>query len=297
MEVVLGKTAGFCPGVRNAVQKAEEVLEENEHVYCLGEIVHNVHVVEKLQKMGLIVIDNLNQVPKGEKVIIRAHGVPKSVYEEAEKKQIVLIDLTCQKVLKVHKIVEQDTLNHEMIFYLGIKDHPETIGTQGFSKENFVIIEEEKDIQVALSKIKGKDVKKIDIIAQTTFSVEKFNILYEEIIQRLPAGIDINVHQTICHATKLRQEETEKMAKAVELMVIIGGKNSSNTKKLYDIALKICRNAILVENTEDLYLNYIARFKKIGVMAGASTPQNMIKEVVNILEKTQTKGYIHERIK
>lgn len=294
MEVILGKKAGFCQGVRNTVIKTKSNLEKKKQIYCLGQLIHNPEVVKRLEEKGLIVVQKVQDVPQGKELIIRAHGIPKHIYEEIEARNIELIDLTCPKVLNIHKkIAEYRDLGYYVI-YIGEKNHPETIGCISFAGKNSSIVEALEDINSTIENIVEKNIRNITIFSQTTFSMEKFDSLVKIIKMKIPKESNLEVNRTICDATKLRQIETKEIAKQVELMIIIGGKKSSNTNKLYDIAREECNNAIFVETLEDLYINYIKRFKKVGVMAGASTPSDIIEKVVEILKNTQTEDYIYE---
>ena len=284
MEIQVGKTSGFCFGVRNAVDKTNEILkkEQNKKIYCLGELVHNKTIVNQLKKDGLIFIDTIEQAE--DTTIIRAHGVEKKVYEIAKKKNIDLIDLTCPSVLRIHKIAEEYALENYYIFLIGKKEHPEIIGTYSFCGENASIISEIEDVDNAINNLKKSNLNKLLIIVQTTYSTKVFDEIVKEIQEKIPQNISIEVKNTICRATELRQEETKKISKEVELMIIIGGKNSSNTNKLYEIAQKECKNTIFIENSEELDKEKILKFEKIGIMAGASTPQKSIDEVIKLLE-------------
>jgi len=285
MEIILGKMAGFCPGVENAVKRANKELENSKEIYCLGELVHNKQVVDKLKSKGLQEIDSIKKAPKQSKVIIRAHGVPKEVYQYAQENQIELIDLTCGKVLRLHKIAEKYATNGYYIILMGKATHPENIGTISFCGKNSSVIENKEDIDKVINKLKRTTLRKLAIISQTTFSTEKFEEYTDILQQKIDFNMEIEINNTICDATRLRQEETKEIARQVELMIIIGGKNSSNTTKLYELAIRECNNAMHVETTEDLYMNYVRRFKKIGVMAGASTSQESIDEIMSILKR------------
>lgn len=284
MEIIVGKTAGFCYGVKNATDKTMQILEENREnkVYCLGELVHNKQVVERLERMGLFVVENVDLLPKSEnknnKVIIRAHGVGKDVYEKIEELNYQHIDLTCPNVLNIHKIVQNYIKNGYYILLIGQKNHPEVLGTYGWCEGKCTIIEKEDDIEEVSKNIQAD---KILVVAQTTFSLEKFNKFVDIIKDKINKEIEIK--NTICNATKLRQEETENFSKEVEKMIIIGGKNSSNTKKLYDIASKIT-STVLIETVAEIDLEEFKKYKKIGIMAGASTPQESIDECVAALK-------------
>ena len=285
MEVILGKSAGFCYGVKRAVEGAKEELEKakGKTIYCLGEIVHNKQVVEKLEEEGLVFIDNIKQA-KG-KTIIRAHGIKKEIYEFCENSGLELKDLTCPNVLKIHEIAEEYNKKGYYIFLIGSKKHPENLGTISFCGSNATIIEDEKDVKTAIEEFYKSNIKKLLVILQTTYSVEKFkeikNVLKEELEKSKRGKIELVIKNTICHATELRQKETREISKKVDYMIIIGGKNSSNTKKLYEIGKENCKNCICIQTADELDIENIKKHKKIGVMAGASTPQETIENVIN----------------
>mgnify|MGYP004502782575 FL=1 len=279
MKIILGKTAGFCYGVKRAVDGAIKEINEIPKVQCLGEIVHNKQVVNDLKNKGIEFIENIQQANKP--TIIRAHGVPKEVYTYAQNNNIEIIDYTCPNVLKIHKIIEEYSKNEYFIILCGSETHPENVGSISHCKSNYFIIEFPEDTKNAVKKIKELNVNKILLIAQTTYSIEKFEQIQKELIQSLDENIKIVVKNTICKATELRQKETEKISKDVEYMIIIGGKNSSNTKKLYDIASKNCKNSICIENKEELNIEEVKKYEKIGVMAGASTPEESIRAVIS----------------
>lgn len=314
MEIILGKMAGFCGGVKNAIDKTyKEAENSTEEIYCLGDLVHNPVVLKKLEKMGVKIINSLNEVPNpdGKTVIIRAHGVTKDIYEQANKMGIKIKDLTCPKVLKIHDFVSDYAKNGDYIFLIGEGKHPEVIGTKSFCGENCTVIENEVQLDEAIEKIKVKlnkktedskidnnsqhiekdNKRKLVIVAQTTFNLEKFKEFEEKIKQELSNSMEVIVNNTICDATRLRQEETDKLSKEVNGMVVIGGKKSSNTNKLYQISLSNCENAVMVEDESDLesVLEKFKSCKKIGVMAGASTPEETINNVIGMLENAFNK--------
>lgn len=282
MDIVLGKTAGFCYGVRNAVQNAEAKLKKYKKVSCLGELVHNGQVIRKLEKLGLRIVERVED--SNNKVIIRAHGIAKEIYHKAQKLNIEVFDFTCPNVLKIHKIADEHAKNGYYIFLIGGKNHPESIGTISFCGNNSYLIETEEEIDEAIKTLKESNIKKLLIIVQTTFSLEKFNSYVDKIKEKIDASIELEVKNTICNATRIRQEETSEISKNVQCMIIIGGKNSSNTKKLYDIAKENCKNTIIVETKDELNTNAVKRFDKIGIMAGASTPDESIEEVIKAIK-------------
>ena len=286
MEIIVGKTAGFCYGVKNAVDKATEELQKSKNVCCLGEIVHNGKVVKELENKGMAFIDNLNENADGNKTIIRAHGIPKEIYEEAEQRAIPLVDLTCPKVLKIHKIVSEYAGRGYYIFLVGNKVHPETLGTASFCGTSSYIIEQEDDIERAVDALQLSKKDNLLVVVQTTFSMEKFDKYIDAIKSKIDGKINIEVINTICNATKVRQEETAELSKKVDYMVIVGGKNSSNTKKLYEISCKNCKKVICIEDCTELDIQDFKDVKLVGIMAGASTPQNSVDEVVELLKNT-----------
>ena len=282
MEIFVGKTAGFCYGVERAVNGAKEEIRKNkEQIYCLGEIVHNKQVIQSLEKAGIKFIEQIEE-SKG-KTIIRAHGISKKIEEKAKKIGIKLLDYTCPNVLKIHEMAEEYSKNGYYIFLLGNANHPENIGTISCCGKKYDVIENENEVYRALKNFEKSKIKKLLIISQTTYSLEKFYIIEEIIKNELPKNIQIEIKNTICKATELRQKETQELSKKVDYMIIIGGKNSSNTKKLYEIAKQNCDNTICVETSEEINLEELKENFKIGIMAGASTPKESIEEVVDKL--------------
>lgn len=282
MEIIVGENAGFCYGVKRAVEAATEIINKSEkEVYCLGEIVHNKQVVDELKNKGIKFVDDIKDVK--DSTIIRAHGISKDVYEFADKNNIKLEDYTCTKVLAIHKIAEKYRDLGFFIFLLGSKNHPENIGTISFCGDNSYIIESQEDVKNALQVFNNSNVKKLLVISQTTFSLQKFSIIENEIKESLKdKNIEFIIKNTICKATEIRQKETDKLSKKVDYMIILGGKNSSNTKKLYEIAVQNC-DSICIETVDDLDIDKVKKYKKIGIMAGASTPNKSIDDVVKTL--------------
>ena len=279
MEVILGKTSGFCFGVKHAIDGAEKELKNNNKVYCLGEIIHNEEVIKDLESKGLEIIDNINDA--FDKVIIRAHGVPKEVYEIGKKRNIEILDYTCPFVLKIHNTVVEYAKNNYFIFLLGIKNHPETVGTISFCGNNSYLIETLDDISNALKSFDNSGLENLLIISQTTFSVSLFENIVNNIQSSLSSKVNLVIKNTICNTTSMRQKEAEQLSKNVDLMIIIGGQHSSNTKKLYEISKKHCKNVLLIQTEKNLKQEYFHDIGKVGIMAGASTPQSIIEDVVN----------------
>ena len=285
MEIVLGKTAGFCYGVKNAVTNAEEKLKIYKKIYCLGELVHNGEVIKKLENLGLKVVEKIED--SDNRIIIRAKGIAKEIYNKAKKMNIEVMNYTCTKVLKIHEIAEKYAKMGYYIFLFGGQNHPESVGTISFCGDNSYLIETKEQIDDAIFNFNKSKMKKLLIIVQTTFSMEKFTEFTEIVKEKISDDTEIEIKNTICNATKIRQEETEKISKMVDCMIIIGGKNSSNTKKLYDIACKNCENTFIIETKDEIERKQIEKFEKIGIMAGASTPKESIDDVINKISKKE----------
>lgn len=278
MEIILGKTAGFCNGITRAVEKAEEELQKVDKIDCLGDLLHNSQVLNKLKKEGLIVINNIEEAE--EKVIIRAHGVTKEVYNYAEKNNVELIDCTCPKVIKIHKTAEELSNENYYIIVIGEKEHAEVIGTFSFCK-NGEIIQNIEELKNRIEILNEKD--KIAVLTQTTYNLQKFFEIEKFLKENITT--EIKICNGICNATEIRQKETEEISKKVDYMIIIGGKKSSNTNKLYEISQKNCKRAIKIEEVTELYNEDLKNISKIGVMAGASTPKTSIEAVINYLKE------------
>lgn len=282
MEVIVAETAGFCFGVKRAVDKVYEQIKAspNEKIYTYGPIIHNEEVVKDLESKGVIIINSKEELKRLKKgiIIIRSHGVDKEVYDIANLNNLKIIDATCPFVLKIHKIVEKEKNNGSHIIIIGNSNHPEVQGIRGWSgKDTTIISNEEEARNFSLDKP-----KKICIVSQTTFNYNKFKYLVEIISKK---RYDINVLDTICNATHERQAEAKKIAANVDSMIVIGGKNSSNTQKLYEICNKECSNTYYIQTLEDMNLCELQSSSCVGITAGASTPNYIIEEVHNNVRK------------
>ena len=278
MKVIKAKSAGFCFGVKRAVDTVYEQVKENQNlpIYTYGPIIHNEEVVKDLEQKGVIVLrseEELDTLERGT-VIIRSHGVEKRVYEELEKKGIHIVDATCPFVKKIHKIVEKHSEQGDRIIIIGNPDHPEVQGIRGWAKSPVSVI---RNVEEAESFSCPAD-QKICIVAQTTFNYNKFKELVEIIEKK---SYDVSVLNTICNATKERQTEARSIAETVDAMIVIGDKHSSNTQKLFEICRKACNNTYYIQTLGDLDLNQLGSVETVGITAGASTPNNIIEEVQN----------------
>ena len=278
MNVIIGKTSGFCNGVSYTVKTAEEAIK-NEKIYCLGEIVHNERVINDLEKNGMITIKNIDEAPNNSKVIIRAHGELKETYDKALQKNIDILDLTCGKIKAIRVKISKRVDDH-FIVIIGKKQHPESLGVLSFSGNNSLIIEDFEDIDKNIEIINGSSMNKIYIVSQTTFNADKYDKLVDY-LKSLTEN-DIIIDKTICDATSKRQNETKELSKKVDTMIIVGGRKSSNTKELELIAKEYCSNVLLVQNKDDIKIENIIG-ENIGIMAGASTPNVVVDEIVDKL--------------
>ena len=278
MKIIVGKYAGFCNGARTAVEKTNEALE-GEHPYSIGEIIHNEEVINYLKQRGLIVKDSIDDIPNNSKLIIRAHGEGMELYQETKKRGINLIDLTCEKVRLVHDRILDN--KDKFVIIIGKKAHPETIAHQSYSDTNCVI-ENINEIKDAYQLYLNSGKKEVAIVAQTTFNIEMFDRIVNEIKMVFKDTI-IEVNKTICPATKIRQKEAKEIASKVNKMIVIGGKDSSNTKELAVVAKSYCNDTYLIQTKKDLIPNMFDESDIVGVTAGASTPKELIDDVVNYL--------------
>ena len=275
MEITVAKSAGFCFGVQRAVDSVYKELEENSgKIYTFGPIIHNEQVVEDLNKRGIEVIDTVEQLKKIKEgtVVIRSHGVAKEIYDILEQQKLKMVDATCPFVKKIQNIVLDESNNGKTIIIIGNDNHPEVEGIKGWVNGEVIVINKEEQIE----KLSLPEQTKACIVSQTTFNHNKFKYLVEIIRKK---GYDITVVNTICNATHVRQVEAQKISSKVDGMIVIGGKNSSNTQKLYDICRNECENTFYVQTVKDLNLHELKSLKSIGITAGASTPKNIIEEV------------------
>ena len=280
MEVIVAKSAGFCFGVKRAVDKVYEQIEKKNTdgldipIYTYGPIIHNEEVVRDLEEKGVHVIQTSEELAALEKgiVIIRAHGVSREIYDILDKKDITVVDATCPFVQKIHRIVQEQEAKGRRIIITGNASHPEVEGIKSCCNHDAVILETEEeaenlDIDTSVP---------LSIVSQTTFNYNKFKDLVEIISKK---GYDIIVLNTICNATQERQEEAKEIAGQVDAMIVIGGSRSSNTQKLYEICKKECKNTYYIQTLVDLDLNVLKSMGSVGITAGASTPNNIIEEV------------------
>ena len=276
MKVFVGKHSGFCFGVKRAVDAANKLKGQNN--YVLGEIIHNESVTNKLKNAGIKTINSIGEVEflGGETLLIRTHGEPKSTFERVKKYNLNIIDCTCPFVKDIQEKVLHHYNNGYQIVIIGKADHPEIIGINGWCNNTAIITESEHD----LSNITAD---KLCIVVQTTYSEEKFNKIIKNFNRNKVKTVDI--FKTICYTTTKRQNEAEVLSKKCDAVIVLGGANSNNTNKLYDICLMNCKNVFRVINPADLDCEKIKSYNKVGVVMGASTPIEQFQEVISNMEK------------
>ncbi|MBE5878167.1 MAG: 4-hydroxy-3-methylbut-2-enyl diphosphate reductase [Lachnospiraceae bacterium] len=276
MEVILAKSSGFCFGVKRAVEKVYEQTDKDKAIYTYGPIIHNEEVVKDLEQKGVKVLDtkeDLEALKEGS-VVIRSHGVAKEIYDIIEQKGLECIDATCPFVKRIHNIVQKESENGNQIIIIGNDGHPEVEGIKGWSKTPAIVIESAQEAN-DFTCLEGT---KLCIVSQTTFNYKKFQDLVE-IFQK--KGYDIIVANTICNATEERQKEAIELAAKVDVMIVIGGTHSSNTRKLYELCKSKCENTYYIQTLADLQLELPNSVELVGITAGASTPNKIIEEVQN----------------
>lgn len=276
MEVILAKSAGFCFGVKRAVETVYEQTGTEKRIYTYGPIIHNEEVVKDLESKGVTVLEgeeDLRKLDKGT-VVIRSHGVSREICEMIEKKGLTCVDATCPFVKRIHRIVEKESGEGRRIIIIGNPGHPEVEGIMGWSHTPAAVIESAEEAE----KFTCLPGEKLCLVSQTTFNYNKFKELVE-IFQK--KGYNITIVNTICNATEERQTEAREIADKVDAMIVIGGKHSSNTRKLYEICRERCKSTYLIQTLDDLHLELPETAALVGITAGASTPNNIIEEVQN----------------
>ncbi len=278
MEIIVARSAGFCFGVERAVNTVYSEVEKGKKIYTLGPIIHNDYVVSDLESRGVTVVHDVNEllgVSQG-CVIIRSHGVSKQALEKLESLPLEVIDATCPFVKKIHRIAEKESSEGKQVVVIGNRDHPEVTGIIGWcSPGNPAVVIENEDEARRFEYDKNMQ---ITVVSQTTFSVGKFKELVEILREK---RYNVTVVNTICNATGLRQDEAKKIASEVDMMIVIGDSKSSNTQKLYEICSRECKCTQYVQTKDNLVTDPLRSLRRVGITAGASTPQKIIEEVQN----------------
>lgn len=278
MKITVAKNAGFCFGVNRAIETVYNLLNENYKICTLGPIIHNPQIVEDLKNKGVIVVSTPEEVPENYTLIIRSHGVAKNVIDRIKNLRINYVDVTCPFVKKIHSLVYNK--NHP-VFIFGDKNHAEVIGIAGHCTSEKYIFNNSSELAETIEKGIIPKNKKILVVQQTTFNVEEWKKCSAILKKR---WTNCEIFDTICNTTQIRQQEAVNLAKKSDLMIVIGGKKSSNTLKLKNVCDKFCKS-ILIESANDLPTNLPTSLQNIGITAGASTPDYVISEVKQKIEE------------
>lgn len=283
MQIVTTRYGGFCFGVKRAVETAMAL--EGEGNYVLGEIIHNESVVEALKAHGVKTVSSVEEVPDGARLLIRTHGEAKAVFDRAAEKKLEIVDCTCPFVRNIQKIAEEKHGQGYAVVIAGDKNHPEVKGIDGWCENCAIVVSQPFEI----SKIGAE---KVCIMAQTTFSVEKFDEILKNIQKDCSKTVEI--FKTICYTTIKRQEEAESISAECDAVIVLGGKKSNNTEKLFEICSKNCENVFRVSSPVEVDFKKLRKFKKVGIVVGASTPSAQSREVISNMENAEVKASINE---
>ena len=279
------ESAGFCFGVNRAINMVDELLHNNVKVCTLGPIIHNMEMVRELEQRGCRAVDSVDELCDDETLVIRSHGVPKSVIDELESKGIEFKDATCPFVRKIHKIVGATNKDSDVVLIAGNKEHPEVCGIIGHCNTECYTFNNEQELDEILPIILKENNKLISVVAQTTFDTKEWKKCIKKIKNLCT---NQKIFDTICNATSVRQTEADRIAEQSDFMIVIGDRHSSNTGKLFDICKKRCPNTVLIETVNELDTAQVQSAQNIGVTAGASTPARIIKEVLDTMSEIKS---------
>ncbi|MGN0534152.1 MAG: 4-hydroxy-3-methylbut-2-enyl diphosphate reductase, partial [Eubacterium sp.] len=278
--IKLAKTAGFCFGVDRAVNLVYEMVEKGERVCTLGPIIHNSQLVADLEAKGVKIINSIDECPHGYTVVIRTHGVEKSVIDEAENIKVKYVNATCPFVSKIHKIVSEQQ-EGTVTLIAGDENHPEVLGIRSYCKGKSYVFKNAEELKFILENYINCENNSLVCVSQTTFSIKEWKKC-EEILKKLYTNC--RIYSTICNATADRQEEAANLSKEVDAMIVVGGRHSSNTCKLKDVC-SANADTFLIETAAELKNIDLSGYRSVGVTAGASTPSVIIKEVLKTMSE------------
>ncbi len=293
MSVEIIKNAGFCFGVSRAIKLLYEQIETNNtNLYTLGEIIHNPDIISEIKTLGVKIAQRADDLPDGCTVVVRAHGITKQESELLKEKHVNVIDATCPFVSKIHNIVKKQSELGDTVLVAGDKNHPEVRGIVSYAKD-VRIFENYDELVKIVENEPGILVKSTTFAWQTTFKLTEYykcNKFIKKIFE------NSKVYDTICNATELRQQQTQQLASKSDAMIVVGGKHSSNTTKLYNVAKTFCENTFFVENADEIPIKLLYNFKNIGITAGASTPDRIIEEVKQIMSELTNNTTVNEEM-
>ena len=280
MKITKAETAGFCFGVNRAVNMVYDLLDSGKQVCTLGPIIHNPQLVAELEDRGVRIVSSPEEVKEGETLVIRSHGVEKSVYDNACNLGVDVADATCPFVAKIHKIVAENSAKGAVTIIAGDRDHQEVKGIIGHCLGEYFVVASEEELDVILENERKIGENDLIFVSQTTFNAQ----IWEKLQKKLKKlYTNAKIFDTICNATSLRQSEADKLSKLSDAIIVIGGRHSSNTAKLYSVCKHNCAKTFLIETASELCFNSLKDCRNIGVVAGASTPAGIIKEVIDTM--------------
>ena len=282
MEITLAETAGFCFGVNRAVNMVYELLDSGERVCTLGPIIHNPQLVAELEEKGVRIVESPDEVAEGETLVIRSHGVSAAVIEKAEKSGIKVADATCPFVSKIHKIVSEKSAAGFITLIAGDENHQEVKGIIGHCYGEYYVISDTAELEKLLAEKEDFAEKPLILVSQTTFNAEIWGKIQKKLKK---VCTNAQIFDTICNATSQRQNEADKLSKENDAIIVIGGKHSSNTAKLYDVCSANCKRTYYLETADELSGIDLSGCRSVGVVAGASTPAGIIKEVIKTMSE------------
>lgn len=283
MEIKLAETAGFCFGVNRAVDMLYKMVDSGEKVCTFGPIIHNPQVIEDLKSKGVVIVESPDEVPENTKVVIRTHGVEKRVLDELREKGIDFCDATCPFVKKIHRIVSENSDENSVVLIAGDENHPEVQGIRSYVKGESLVFRNSSELEEITRNRQDFSQKAIIVVSQTTFNTLEWEKCIKNIKKDYTNAL---IYDTICNATNERQEEAMRLARSCDAMIIVGGRQSSNTAKLKAVCENCCPT-YLIETAAELSSISLDGCKRVGITAGASTPAVIIKEVLSTCRKKQ----------
>ncbi|WP_339046538.1 4-hydroxy-3-methylbut-2-enyl diphosphate reductase [Candidatus Mesenet endosymbiont of Agriotes lineatus] len=286
MEIILAQPRGFCAGVKRAIDILTFTLERygsNRKIYALHEIVHNKYVVEDFKHKGVTFVSKVKEVPDGAALVFSAHGVARSVEDEAKSRNIFVIDATCPLVSKVHREAQKSEQNGRQLILIGHKGHPEIEGTKGRVKKPVILVQTLQDVY----ELEVEDPDKLSYVTQTTLSIDDTREIITALQTRFPNISGPNLSD-ICYATQNRQNAVKKLAQVVDLVLVIGSQNSSNSNRLLDICRSVGVKSYLINSYRDIDNSWLDSINKLGITAGASAPEILIEELISYLKGCMT---------
>jgi 4-hydroxy-3-methylbut-2-enyl diphosphate reductase len=285
LKIIVADNSGFCFGVTKAVSTAYDSITRDGNIYTLGPIIHNDQVVNELEKRGVKKLSSIESLNENDTIIIRSHGVSKDTIKNLQEKNVKIIDATCPYVENIHKKVEDYSIRGYQVIIIGDPEHPEVIGINGWCNYSAVIIQEPDEVKNL------KSYHRICVVAQTTITIERWK---KALYGLLDIAKEAVIFNTICSATQQRQKSAEEMAKECDVVIVLGGYNSSNTKKLVEICNSYCPNTYHVENINEFDIQKIKNAGTVGITAGASTPDWIIKEAIEKMDNIKDTKEIGE---